>query len=292
MFKSVLLAIRPKTLTAAIVPIMVAASLVQMQEQKLQLWIVACALLSAIFIQIATNFFNDAIDFKKGADTDQRIGPQRVTQSGLMSSQSVFWWAIGFCVLALFFGVPLVYKGGWVIVGIGLLSLFLAYGYTGGPFPLAYKGLGDFFVILFFGLIAVGGVYYLLVESWSVDALVAGLQCGFLATVLIAINNLRDVEQDKLVHKKTLPVRFGVSFAKLEIILLISLSYLLNLYWWFTYKLIWVSLLPLLTLPLAVVLIYKLLMTKPSKIYNQFLALSALLQIIFCGLLSIGFLLQ
>lgn len=292
MFKSVLLAIRPKTLTAAIVPIMVAASLVYMQQHKLQMWVVVCALLSATFIQIATNFFNDAIDFKKGADTDQRIGPQRVTQSGLMSSKSVFWWAIGFCMLALIFGVPLVYKGGWVIVGIGLISLFLAYGYTGGPYPLAYKGLGDFFVVIFFGLIAVGGVYYLLVETWNLDALIAGLQCGFLATVLIAINNLRDIEQDRLVDKKTLPVRFGVSFAKIEITVLIILTYLLNFYWWSSYNLFWVSVLPLLTLPLAVFLILKLLKTKPSKIYNKFLALSALLQILFCALLSIGFVLQ
>ena len=292
MLKSVLLAIRPKTLTAAIVPIMVAASLVYMQQHKLQWWVVVCALLSAIFIQIATNFFNDAIDFKKGADTDQRIGPQRVTQSGLMSSKAVFWWAIGFCLLALMFGVPLVYKGGWVIVGIGLISLFLAYGYTGGPYPLAYKGLDDFFVIIFFGLIAVGGVYYLLVETWNLDALIAGLQCGLLATVLIAINNLRDIEQDKLVDKKTLPVRFGATFAKVEILLLIISTYLLNLYWWSVYNLIWVSILPLITLPLAFFLIFKLLKTKPSKIYNKFLALSALLQILFCFLLSLGFVLQ
>ena len=199
---------------------------------------------------------------------------------------------MGFCLLALMFGVPLVYKGGWVIVGIGLISLFLAYGYTGGPYPLAYKGLGDFFVIIFFGLIAVGGVYYLLVETWNLDALIAGLQCGFLATVLIAINNLRDIEQDKLVDKKTLPVRFGATFAKVEILVLIISTYLLNLYWWSVYNLIWVSILPLLTLPLAFLLISKLIKTKPSKIYNKYLALSALLQILFCSLLSLGFVLQ
>lgn len=291
MLKSVLLAIRPKTLTAAIVPIMVAASLVHMQTSHVIWWIVVCALLSATFIQIATNFFNDAIDFKKGADTETRLGPQRVTQSGLMSSKSVFVWGLTFCILALLFGIPLVYQGGWVIVGIGLVSLFLAYGYTGGPFPLAYKGAGDLFVVLFFGIIAVGGVYYLLVGGWNLDALIAGLQCGFLATVLIAINNLRDMDQDRLVNKKTLPVRFGASVAKLEIIVLIITTYGLNFYWWMTKELLWALVLPTLTLPLAFILISKLLKTKPSKKYNQFLALSALLQISFCLLLSIGFLL-
>lgn len=292
MFKSIILAIRPKTLTAAIVPIMVAASLVYMKEQELTTWVIWCALFSAVSIQIATNFFNDAIDFKKGADTESRIGPQRVTQSGLMTSRAVFLWAVGFCFLAFVFGIPLVVKGGWVIVGIGLVSLFLAYGYTGGPVPLAYKGLGDLFVILFFGLIAVGGVYYLLAESWGIDAFVAGLQCGMLATVLIAINNLRDMEQDRLVHKKTLPVRFGEGFARFEIVILILATYLLNAYWWVSHKLLWASVLPLLTLPLAILLLLKLLKTKPSKIYNNFLAMSALLQILFCFLLSVGFVLR
>lgn len=292
MLKSVILAIRLKTLTAAIVPIMVAASLSYMHYQSVASWVVVCALLSAVCIQIATNFFNDAIDFKKGADTEQRIGPQRVTQSGLMTSRSVFIWAIVFCTIAFGFGIPLVIKGGWVIVAIGLCSLFLAYGYTGGPVPLAYKGLGDLFVIVFFGLIAVGGVYFLLVDSWSVDALVAGLQCGFLATVLIAINNLRDIEQDKIVNKKTLPVRFGESFAKAEITALILITYLLNIYWWSSYQLYWASVLPLLTLPLSLYLLFRLYKTKPAKVYNQFLALAALLQILFCIFLSIGFILK
>ena len=145
------------------------------------------------------------------------MGPQRVTQSGLLSSRKVKMLAIGSFVLASLFAIPLVLKGGWIILLIGLLSLLFGYLYTGGPFPLAYVGLGDLFVIIFFGLVAVSGTFFLhtLIFDWVV--LAAGLQVGLLATTLIAINNARDIEQDRKANKRTLAVRLGLRFVKLEV---------------------------------------------------------------------------
>src|SRR5687768_8826042 len=137
------MALRPKTLTAAVVPILVATALVKAEGYPVLWWVSVCAMVSALFIQIGTNLVNDAIDFEKGADTAERIGFQRVTQSGLMSSKQVMTGAFVCFACALALGVPLVVRGGFPIVVIGLVSLALAYGYTGGPFPLAYNGLGD-----------------------------------------------------------------------------------------------------------------------------------------------------
>ena len=142
MIKSWLIAFRLKTLTAAFVPIVVATSLVHFEGLNYSWSISGWALLSALFIQIATNLFNDAIDFKKGADTKERIGPKRVTQSGLIQQKTVYQVAGLFCFLSILCGIPLVIKGGIPIVILGLVSVLMAYLYTGGPYPLAYKGLG------------------------------------------------------------------------------------------------------------------------------------------------------
>lgn len=286
--KSWFLAFRPKTLTAAVVPILVGTTLVFFNKQPVLWWVSGCALLASLCIQIATNLINDAIDFHKGADTHERIGPQRVTQSGLIHSRTVMVGGLFFLFLAMLFGLPLVIHGGWPIVVIGIASIFLAYSYTGGVFPLAYLGLGDLFVLLFFGVIAVSGLYYLHTLTWSIDALVAGLQVGFLSTVLIAVNNLRDVNQDRLVHKKTLAVRFGVRFVRYEIMSLIVISFLLNIYW-LTLGHSWVgAILPFLSLPLALVVVKKVRHLEPSQAMNQVLAQSAALHIGFGALLSLG----
>ncbi|MEK6554897.1 MAG: 1,4-dihydroxy-2-naphthoate octaprenyltransferase, partial [Bdellovibrionota bacterium] len=227
-------------------------------------------------------------DFHKGADTEHRVGPKRVTQSGLLKPRMVMVGGVFFLFLALLCGIPLVIQGGWPIVIIGAVSLFLAYSYTGGIFPLAYLGLGDLFVLLFFGVIAVVGLYYLHTEEWSLDALVAGLQVGLLATVLIAVNNLRDIHQDKLVNKKTLAVRFGVGFVRFEIALLIATAFALNIYWFRYGNSLVATLLPLLTLPLAYIVISKVRRLEPSQAMNQVLAQSAALHIGFGALLSLG----
>jgi 1,4-dihydroxy-2-naphthoate octaprenyltransferase len=245
-------------------------------------------LVSAVSVQIATNLFNDLIDFKKGADKETRLGPQRMTAAGLITPKKMLMMALFFVALATLTGLPLVLHGGWPILVIGLISIALSYMYTGGPFPLAYLGLGDLFVILFFGVIAVGGVYYLNTLSWNLNALILGLQMGFLSTVLIAINNLRDVEQDALVHKKTLAVRLGQNFVKYEIMFLIVASFLAQIYWWGQWG--WTSaLLPLILIPLAFRLCKNIRKEKPSALYNKFLAQSAFLHAGFGVLITIGF---
>jgi 1,4-dihydroxy-2-naphthoate octaprenyltransferase len=285
--KSWILALRPKTMTAALVPVIVGTALVKAHDLPVLWWISICAALSACFIQIGTNLVNDALDFKKGADTKERIGPQRVTQSGLLTSKQVMTGAALCFIAATALGIPLVIQGGWPIVAIGLVSIALAYGYTGGPFPLAYKGLGELFVILFFGLVAVMGTFYLHAGFVDLTAVVAGLQVGFLATVLIAINNLRDAPQDKLVEKKTLAVRFGLTFARFEIAFFVITPFLLGLYW-YTHGHQNATILPFVGFLFGRRVITGVMRNEPSEIYNKFLALAAGLQMVFGLGLAIG----
>jgi len=280
-------ALRPKTLTAAVVPVIVASALVVAERFEFKIALSLCALLSSIFIQIGTNLINDALDFKKGADDEKRIGPTRVTQSGLLSHRGVMSGGFLCFFIATLLGIPLVIAGGWTIVIIGVLSLICAYIYTGGPWPLAYVGLGDIFVILFFGLVAVIGTFFLHTQSVSLGSIFAGLQIGMLATVLIAVNNLRDSPLDKLVGKKTLAVRFGVNFARIEIALLVFLPFILGFYWVFEGEFL-AAVLPILCFPLARRLVSDIFKTEPSPLYNKFLAKAAGLHLIFGILLTAG----
>ena len=225
-------AARPKTLGAAIAPVLVGTVIGWRFGGQWHPWLAACTLLSCIALQIATNWFNDAIDFVKGSDTAERLGPRRITASGVVTAKQVLTAACWMLAIAAALSVPLILARGWPIVAIGIPSLYFCYGYTGGPAPLAYRGLGELFVILFFGLVAVTGSAFVQSGQWHFEALVAGLQIGCLSTVLIAINNLRDVAEDTKSGKKTLAVRFGTTFAKWEITGLIVMALGLNAYWW------------------------------------------------------------
>jgi 1,4-dihydroxy-2-naphthoate octaprenyltransferase len=212
-----LLAARPKTLSAAIVPVLIGSALAAHEPAAITWWVFWCALIGALLIQIATNLINDAIDYRKGTDTAERLGPTRVTQAGLLTPERVMtaaWLCLAGAALC---GIPLLLRGGWPMLVIGVTSIVMAYAYTGGPFPLAYKGLGEVFVILFFGLIAVGGTFYAHSLQYTRAAFLAGLAAGCLAAVLIVVNNLRDVEGDRRSDKRTTAVRFGETFARLEI---------------------------------------------------------------------------
>lgn len=217
MLKHWLLAARPKTLSAAVVPVLMGSALAAHEPPAVTWWVFACALVGAVLIQVATNFINDALDFKKGADTAERVGPLRVTQAGLLRADSVMTGAWLCLFGAALCGVPLMIRGGWPMLAIGVTSIAAAYAYTGGPFPLAYRGLGEVFVILFFGFIAVGGTFYAHSLQWTADALIAGFAAGSLAAVLLAINNLRDVDGDRRSDKRTVAVLFGERFARWEI---------------------------------------------------------------------------
>lgn len=286
----IFLAFRPKTLTAALVPVLAASALAHAMNLSVSTEYLWLALLASFCIQIGTNLVNDAVDFKKGADNEKRIGPQRITASGLMTAKQVMLLGSAFFALAVALGVPLVLAGGWPIVIIGIFSVAMGYSYTAGPFPLAYLGLGDLFVVIFFGFVAVLGMFFLHTQEWSVEAWVLGLQIGLHATVLIAINNLRDCDGDILVNKKTLAVRFGKTFSRYEIAALIVLPFILNFFWWQRgfYLAGW---LPFLCLPLGLKIIHSIFTTEPSAVYNKFLGMSAGLHLIFGLLLSLGFIL-
>jgi 1,4-dihydroxy-2-naphthoate octaprenyltransferase len=281
------LALRPKTLTAAVVPVLVGTALAVAHARAARPWLAVFAVASALCIQIATNLINDALDFRKGADTPERIGPQRVTASGLLRPGQVLWGAAFVLALAVALGIPLVIAGGWPIGAIGVASVVFAWAYTGGPYPLAYVGLGDLFVLLFFGLVAVAGTVWLVAQAWLPGTALAGAQIGLLAVTLIAINNLRDREGDAAVGKRTLAVRLGVRGAKLELAAVTLAPFLGGIGWW------WLGLrlaatLPLISLVLALKLVRDVLRSPPSPAYNGFLARAARLHLAFGALLAAG----
>lgn len=281
-----LLASRPKTLPAAAVPVIVGAA-VALSEGVFRWGPAGAALIAALLIQIGTNFANDVFDYQKGADTSDRLGPLRVTQAGLLKPNEVLFGTIVTFGLAAFIGLYLVWLGGWPILVIGLLSIAAGLAYTGGPFPFGYKGLGDLFVFIFFGPVAVCGTYYVQAESVSPVAYWASLPIGLLATAILVVNNLRDIDSDRQSGKKTLAVRLGATGARVEYILLLSGAYLvpvgmglLNLQWAG-------SLLVWLTFPLAVHQT-RLVLTQKGRPLNQALAGTAQLELLYGILFSIG----
>jgi len=219
-----LVASRPKTLSAALAPVIVGTAVAHVLA-GVRWGPAIAALVGALLIQIATNFANDYFDFKKGADTADRLGPLRVTQAGWVTPRAtMFAMTIAFA-LTLVPGAYLVFVGGWPIVAIGVASIICGVAYTGGPYPLGYNGLGDVFVFIFFGLIAVMGTVYVQTMQWSWLAAVCGVPIGGLAAAILAVNNVRDAETDQRAGKRTVAVRFGVRFAQLEHTLLVVLAF-------------------------------------------------------------------
>jgi 1,4-dihydroxy-2-naphthoate octaprenyltransferase len=216
-------AARPKTLWAGIVPVLIGIAMALGND--VFHWPSALfALLGSLLIQIGTNFANDYSDFVKGADTEQRIGPRRITQAGLVSPIAVRNAAILVFGLAVVSGGYLIVRGGWPILLIGVLSIVSGWLYTGGPRPLGYVGLGDLFVLVFFGPIAVGGTYYVQALSIAPSVVAAGFSPGLLSVAVLVVNNLRDIRQDELAGKRTLAVRFGASFARKQYAASIALA--------------------------------------------------------------------
>lgn len=286
-FSSWFLAVRPKTLIAGIIPVLVGSFMPALPFAEVDWNVLVAALLVSILMTIGVNLVNDALDCKKGADTAQRIGPVRVTQSGLLSEQQVLGAAFFVLSLSLLAGFPLILKGGSPLLAFIVLSILFSYLYTGGPYPLSYHGLGEIFVILFYGFGAVLATYYLQAGTLTLDAFVGSLQMGLLATVMISINNLRDIVEDTQTEKKTLAVRFGIHFAKWEITILIVLPFLLNFYWYFAHDFL-PFFLPSSALLIAVNLMRGIWKHEPSKLYNRFLGEASLLLALFGLLLTLG----
>ncbi len=223
------LASRLKTLTAAISPVFVGVSLA-IHDGGFQPFIAFMTLLAAVLIQIGANFANDVYDFLKGSDRENRLGPTRATQSGLIPPEDMkkgMWlvFASAICV-----GFYLASIGGWPIVWIGLASIGSAIAYTGGPYPLGYHGWGDVFVFVFFGIIAVPGTYYLQSGFVSYDSILFGIPLGALSTAILIVNNLRDADTDIKSGKRTLAVRFGKSFVKIEYIVMMIITFTIPIY--------------------------------------------------------------
>jgi len=218
-----LLAARPKTLTAAVVPVVVGTGLALGQGMA-ALWPAVAALAGAVLIQIGTNLTNDYYDFRKGADTHERVGPTRVTQSGLISPSRVLAGGAACFALAVLVGISLVLRGGWPFVAIGAASVLAGWAYTGGPYPLGYHGLGDLFVMVFFGLVAVPGTFYAQALRLVPAVWPAAVAIGATGTMILVVNNLRDADTDARAGKHTLVVRFGRRFGQAEYVTLLAVA--------------------------------------------------------------------
>ena len=279
------LALRPKTLTVSLAPVLVGTAVAYAESGSLLIWPALLALLAAMLIQIGTNLHNDVSDFERGADTPQRLGPPRATAMGWLLPSVVrraAWLAFG---MAFLFGIALVWRGGWPIVAIGLCSLLAGWAYTGGARPIAYTPLGEIFVIIFFGLAAVGGSYYLQTFSLSGPALAAALMLGVLGAAVISVNNTRDVETDARVGKRTLAVVLGRQRMSrmyacellLPFLLLPMLAGMLGRGWW--------MMLPCLAAGSAFSLYRRFCAAADGPAFNLLLADTARLQAVFAALL-------
>ena len=285
-----ILAARPNTLWAAAAPVIIGTAMAY-NAGGVHWHSALAALSSALFIQIGTNLANDYFDFKKGADTQDRLGPVRVTQAGLLSPQAVKTAALLAFKIAFLIGVYLVIRGGWPIVVIGLLSIFFGVMYTAGPLALGYKGLGDVFVLIFFGPVAVGGTYYVQTLTINWQALVVGMAPGLLSVAVLTVNNLRDIESDSAAGKKTLSVRLGATFSKIEYVFAIFLASIIPLtIWSITNSHPW-AMATILILPLALPSIKKVLSYESGIELNPVLAATGRLLLFYSLIFSIGWLL-
>jgi len=216
-------AARPKTLPAAISPVLIGLAMA-LADGAFHPFIAAVTLICAVLIQIGTNIANDYFDFIKGSDTSKRLGPVRVTQAGLIPPGKVKMAFIVVFATAAILGLILIWRGGWVILAIGVVSIASGILYTAGPMPLAYIGISDLFVLIFFGPIAVAGTYYLQTHGIKTEVLMASLAPGFIATAILTVNNLRDIHTDREAGKKTLAVRFGENFVRYEYFFSIAIA--------------------------------------------------------------------
>lgn len=289
--KNWLQAIRPKTLFASLSPVLLGLSIAYIEQSRLNILIAILTAISAQLMQIASNLANDYLDSSQGIDTDKRLGPTRVTHAGLISASSMKRALIIVMALAFMMGTYLMWIGGPIIMLIGLLSLYFAYGYTGGPFPLSYNGLGEVAAFLFFGVIAVTGTAYLQTHQFSKLAFIISFGPGFISATILAINNLRDIETDRETKKRTLAVRFGEAFQRRFCLTLIACSSLLILIVIFIYGYIW--LFPTFFLPLLFMRNWIHIAKKPiDKGMNNALAKTAHFLLIYCLLSSVGLLIS
>jgi 1,4-dihydroxy-2-naphthoate octaprenyltransferase len=285
-----ILATRPRTLPAAIAPVMLGSATAVADKNFVWLPAVA-ALMVALLLQIGVNLANDYFDYLKGIDTQDRLGPARVTQSGLIPEKEVKAGMILTIILSLLPGIYLLTVGGLPVLIIGLACICVALAYSGGPFPLASHGLGDLFVFIFFGLVAVCGTYYVQALHLTPRVWLMGVIEGLLITAILVVNNLRDIQSDRQTGKRTLAVIIGNRGSRIEYVLLIAGAYVIPIILWLGGRMSAWVLLPLISLPAALSLMRLIWKNPADPILNQALAKTAKLALIYSILLSIGLIL-
>ena len=281
-----IIASRPKTLIAAIAPVILGSSLA-FQENSFNLLLFTVILITAILIQIGTNLVNDLFDYINGADNKDRLGPDRALQKGLLSKSQIESAIFFIFTIAVVLGFYLALIGGWTIVIIGSISILFGFLYTSGPYPLAYNGLGDIFVFIFFGLVSVSGTYYLYTGNFYMDSIILGSSVGSISTGILVVNNLRDIYNDKKFGKNTLAVLLGKRFTQIEYLLLMIIAYLIPIYISFIFG--WKSSLCIVyfTLPIAIQLILQVFFKEGADL-NKTLEGTAKLLLLYTLLLSFG----
>jgi len=281
-----MLATRPRTLPAAVSPVMVGTAMA-VADGKFEFMPAFAALLGALLLQIGVNLANDYFDFKTGIDTSERLGPVRVTQSGLISPDRVRLAMIVIFSGAFAVGLYLTAVAGWPVLAGGMACILASLAYSGGPFPLASHGLGDLFVFIFFGLVAVCGTYYVQALQVTTQVLWLSVPVGFLITAIIVVNNLRDIPTDRKSGKNTLAVILGERGTKLEYLLLMTGAYIMPAAFFFSGGFsVWV-LLPMISIPLSIPNIIAVHKDKGPSL-NPVLAKTAALSLLFSLLLSAG----
>jgi 1,4-dihydroxy-2-naphthoate octaprenyltransferase len=286
-----LMAARVRTLPAAIAPVLVGTALAGWENVFHPLRF-AAALVGSIFIQVGTNLSNDYSDARRGADAEDRLGPVRVTAGGLVPPNQVLiatYVSFGVAVLA---GVYLIVVAGWQLLLVGAASILAGVLYTGGPKPYGYEGLGELFVFLFFGIVAVAGSYFVQVRHLDWKAFALAVPVGLLASAILVVNNYRDSDSDRRAGKRTLAVRLGRPRTRTMFAVIVYLAYLLApVTWAFGPMTAWM-LLAWLTLPLAAEIVRIVRNRTDGPTLNQALAQTGMLQLSFCVLLSAGLLLS
>ena len=281
------MAARLRTLPAAIAPVLVGTALAD-TEGRFRVGAFIAALLGAIFIQVGTNLSNDYSDARRGADTEDRLGPVRVTAGGLVPPRQVLMATYITFGLAVLCGAYLVYVAGPLLLAIGAASILAGVLYTGGPRPYGYEGLGELFVFLFFGIVAVAGSYFVQQERLEWEAFALAVPVGLLAAAILVVNNVRDIDTDRRAGKRTLAVRLGRRRARTLYSVMLLVAYVALAPVAFALS-PWV-LLPLVTLPLAARLARTVRAHVDGPTLNAALARTGMLQLAFCVLLSAGIL--
>lgn len=280
-------AFRPRTLFASASPVIVGTAMAVL-DKGFKPMVALATLICALLLQIGSNLANDYFDYVKGVDKVDRLGPTRVTQSGLIPAERVKAGTIIVFILAAIIGLCLIYVGGWPIVLVGIASIFTACLYSGGPYPLASHGLGEVAVFIFFGLVAVCGTYYLQTTQLTMLVVFVAIPVGFLITAILVVNNIRDINTDKQVGKTTLAVMIGEQWSRIEFSALLAGALIIPLIFFLTRMIPgWLILLPLVSLPLALSLI-KDVLHKTGRALNLTLANTAKFAFLFSLLLSVG----